>query len=147
MKRTVLAFTAALAVVVTSCKKDESSPEENPSSPSSASGFTWTVNGSTVKADSGFFIPAFNNIVAYKNGSSVDIVLSSLSVGTYSISSATGNTLQYETSSTSQGASSGTVGISSRNASNQMTGSFSASFAGSTVTNISGQFIDLPGRN
>jgi len=142
----LVCFVASL-FLINSCAKEEVNPVNSSSNnPGAVWGFTWTAGGTTVKADSGFYFPQFTNIIAYKNGASVNIILSSLNVGTYSISSATGNTLDYEDNSYhTYSATHGSVAISS-NASNKMSGSFSASFSGSVVTNISGEFSNLPER-
>lgn len=137
-----------ILILLNSCAKDNTSPTNQSSSnnPASVAGFTWTANGSTVKADSGFCISQFNNIIAYKNGASVNIILSSLDVRTYSISLSTGNTLDYEDNLYHTfNATHGNVIISS-NSNNKISGSFSASFSGSVVTNISGEFSNLPER-
>lgn len=139
----------SVATFISGCAKSEKDPAEEPSNePIETSEFSWTPgSSSSVKADSSFYFPAFNNIVSYKGGGSqiVDIYLSALSVGTYTISSATGITLSYTTGSTAYTASSGTIGITA-NTGSKLSGSFGVNLKGGTLTNLSGSFSDIPKR-
>jgi hypothetical protein len=150
MKKRYLNFGTAvflLLMVQFGCAKEEPSPND-PSNPSttgtvSFGDFRWTPEGGNVIiADSARFIPAFTNIVAYKNGSTIDIVLSSLSVGTYSISSSQGNALEYYNGTTYNGVS-GNVKITI-NSGSKLSGSFTSSLTGGTIKSINGQFTEIP---
>lgn len=136
------AFFLVLCLSFSRCAKEEEGPEEeNPTAP--ASKFTWKTNsGSTETASESYFISAYNNIYANKNGATVvDIVLSDLSKGTYNISPSTGVTLEYFGESNSKQGSSGTVTIT-ENTGALVSGYYSCSFSGGGT--ISGEFSNVP---
>jgi hypothetical protein len=145
--RIVIILFVAASVFLLSCAKDEKDPIEPPPTGgnTSAGEFKWSPAGSgEIKSDSSYFIPAFNNIVAFKGNSTIDIILSALSPGTYTISSSQGNSLEYNTGSTVYKGSSGIVTISA-NTGSRLTGSFSCDFGGATPA-INGQFTNIPDR-
>jgi hypothetical protein len=134
-------------LIFSGCAKDEPEPEDpggTTTTGSTLGNFTWSISGNpNVTADSSRYIPAFSNIVAYKGNSSVDIVLSALSVGSYSISSSQGNTLEYHTGSSTYFGTTGTVTITS-NTGSKISGNFSSALT--NCISISGQFSDVPKR-
>jgi uncharacterized protein DUF6252 len=138
-------------ILLSGCGKDTATPEEDPSTPTpvSTGGFSWTPSGgSQVVADSTHYYSSFTTIFAFKNGNanSFEINLSSLAVGAYTLSSATGNALSFVTSSTTYTAHTGSVFITTNNGS-KLSGTFNATLNGGTITSVSGQFKDVPGRN
>lgn len=143
--RFVITICAAFFVLY-SCKKDDPQPvNNNPATPSG--NFTWNVNGSTsFTADSTYAYYSYTSFYAFKGGTnnSIEINLGSLAVGTYTISSATGNALTLVKNGTSYSASSGTVSISSSGS--KLSGTLTAAFSGTVVTGLIGQFTDVPMR-
>lgn len=145
------AFVALLSasLCLVSCAKSEKDPAEEPTTPAIELGeFSYTPGtAASVNADSSVYFPAFNNIVSYKSGATqvIDIYLSALSVGTYTISSATGISLSYTTGSTVYTAKSGTVGITA-NTGSKLSGKFGVALTGGTLTSLSGSFTDIPKR-
>jgi len=84
----------ACMVLFNSCKKDDPLPEENPVVNTTPPIFNWKLNNTTsLSSDSTFAYQNITTIFAYKGGNanSLEIELTSLNTGTYSISSATGN--------------------------------------------------------
>lgn len=73
----------------------------------------------------------------------VDITLSGISAGNYSIAPSLGNTLDFVIGTTTYTGKSGTLAITG-NTSGKLTGNFSASLSGGTITSLSGLFIDIP---
>jgi len=135
-----------LAIFISGCAKDEKDPIEPPPSGGNTSfgEFKWTPSsGTEIRSDSAYYIPSFNNIVAYKGNSTIDIVLSSLVAGTYTISSSQGNTLEYYTGSAVYNATSGSVVITT-NTGSRLSGTFNAGFQGQP--SINGQFNNIPVR-
>src|SRR5688572_3368995 len=106
----------SLSILFVSCQKDETTPDPQPNNPSTPSApyFRWQIdNGSVVTADSAYAYAQSFVLFAIKNsGANVEVNLSSMNTGTYSISSATGNQLKYSDSS-NEHESSGTFVISS----------------------------------
>jgi hypothetical protein len=135
--RTLLAISP---VLLASCAKEEKEPE--PVAP--AVNFKWTpTGGQTFQAEDAYYISSFNNIVATKSGGAeyVDINLTKLTTGTYSISvSSTGNTLVYSSGTATFTAKSGQVTISSVT-DTKLSGSFDVSF--STGSGLSGDFKEI----
>ncbi len=141
-------FLSAL-FILNGCAKSETDPEKeiqigvaNPTDD-----FKWTpTSGLQVTADSSHYYSSFTTIFAFKSGNanSVEINLASLAVGTYSISSVTGNALSYVKDATTYNASAGSVTISSH-ADNKIAGSFSCTFTGS-LAGLSGFFVDVPAK-
>lgn len=147
MKKTIINISTAtilLLFLFFGCTKSEKEPDEPlPTTTGNTidDDFKWTWNGVTVTADSSFYIPGFNNIVAYKGQAYVDIVLSNLSVGTYSISNSTGNSLEFNTGMQVLTANTGIVKITS-NTGSRLSGTFNATLTGNEP--MSGQFKDIP---
>jgi hypothetical protein len=139
---------AAITLSVLSCAKAEKEPEpEDPVPSEPAPVFNWDpAGGSHTVADSGYFIKAYNEIVAYKNGNSnlVDIRLSDSKSATYTISSSTGNQLEYVVGSKTYTGTFGTVTLVNNNT--KISGSFSCALSGGSITSVSGQFSDIPAR-
>lgn len=153
MKKNLVLFISICtlnALFFSACKKDDTSPDTTtPTPPASTGGFTYTpAGGSQVIADSAHYYSSFTTIFAFKNGTSnsFEINLSSLAVGAYTLSSATGNALTFVTSSTTYTAHTGNVFITTNNGS-KLSGTFTSTLSGGSITSVSGQFKDLPGKN
>jgi hypothetical protein len=132
------------------CKKEAAPETEDPSNngPVAAGSFSWKAgSGATVTADSAYYYSQFTTIYAFKNGlsNSLEVNLSALSAGSYSLSSATGNMLTFITNATTYTASSGSFNITGT-ANNKLTGNFTAAFSGGTLTSLSGEFDAIPHR-
>lgn len=143
----IIAILGSMLIVFSSCKKE---PEQScgtcpvGGSASTPQGFTYTKNGGTaIKADSAFFLPASNTIVAYYQGGTNRVILktSSQSTTTYSIS--TTNKVTHLDAYGTYNASGGSISITA-NASNKMSGSFITSGTGGGYTSVNGQFQDIP---
>jgi hypothetical protein len=139
-------------IFLISCAKASSDPDKNtstaPAGNTSNTQFTWSNNaGNSVTADSSNYYASFTTIFAFKNGviNSLEINLSSLNVGAYSLSNLTGNALTYIVNSTTYTAKSGTVNITANNNAG-LTGNFNCALAGGTLTSLSGQFTEIPKR-
>lgn len=152
MKRTCLnlfSTTLILFLVFSGCVKDETEPEEptpTTGTPVSTPGFGWTPGGGVATtADDFYYISAYSNIIGLKNGNGVDITLQELKTGTFSLSPSLGNTLYYTVGTTTYTGKSGTVNITTF-AGNKISGNFSTTLTGGTVTSISGQFNDVPAK-
>lgn len=144
--RSFLFATALLAFVT--CKKDEEPEPEDPNNPSSFGQFSWKPgSGASVTADSAYYYPQFTTIYAFKNGSAnmIEVNLSSLAAAGYTLSSSSGNALTFVTNSITHNAVSGAFNITA-SANNKLSGNFSASLTGGTITAITGNFTDIPQR-
>jgi hypothetical protein len=134
----------ALVILCIGCAKEAKTPEPTPA-PATVN-FSWTPSGGQAfQAEDAYYVAQFSNIVATKAGGAqfVDITLTELKTGTYSLSPNTGNTLQYSSGTATLNAKSGQVVISSA-ADNKLTGNFSANFdSGSGLT---GSFKDVPSK-
>jgi hypothetical protein len=134
----------SLSMLFFSCAKNKDEPE--PITPVNRGNFSWQSNqGAQVKADSAYYFSQFTTIFAFKNGtnSSVEINLSSLGLGSYSISSVTGNALTFVNGSSTYTAPSGYCNITGTS-DNLLVGTFSVNLNGGTITSLSGNFSDLP---
>ncbi len=155
MKRAflIIGTIAGLAILMlSSCAKATTDPEKetntNNGGATSTTEFKWTPgSGSTVTSDSSYCYNSITSIFAFKNGTnnSIEITLSSMAVGAYSVSASTGNALTYVSNSTTYTAKSGAVNITT-NANNKLSGNFNCSVTGGTLTSLSGQFTDVPVR-
>src|ERR1043166_9108749 len=128
MKPTRLFLFFSFLILFTECAKENKTPEPTPN-PVTVN-FSWTPSGGqTFQAEDAYYIPQFSNIVATKGGGTqfVDITLTDLKAGTYSLSANTGNSLQYSSGTATLNAKSGQVVITS-NTDNKLTGNFSANF-------------------
>lgn len=147
VKNLFITLTACCSLLFfNSCIKAEADPDkENPIAPvPSTQDFKWTPNGQAqVTADSSHYYNSFTTIFAFKTGtlSSIEINLSSLSVGTYSLSSTTGNALSYVNKNVTYNSVAGSVSITS-SADNKLSGRFNCTFTG-TLSGISGEFVDV----
>lgn len=146
---TIFSFLLIATLYFTGCaKKENEVPEDNnnTTTTTNTTSFGWVPTGGvTLKADSSYFVASYNNIVAFKGGNSniVDIKLSDLQVGTYSISTLTGNSLEYITGGSTYSATSGSVSIAANNGT-KLSGTFSCALSGGTLTSLSGDFTDIP---
>jgi hypothetical protein len=132
------------------CKKGDEAEPEDPinNGPVATGGLTWKAgSGATVTADSAYYYSQFTTVYAFKNGlnNSLEINLSALSAGSYSMSSATGNNLTFVTNATTYTASSGSFNITST-ANNKLSGNFSVTLNGGALTSLSGEFNAIPQR-
>jgi len=146
MKNVTLKIATFLLVVFfTNCAKDNTEPDPDPTVAVDPGVFNWQLSsGSNVKADSAFFYQQFTTIFAFKNGNSnsIEINLSSLSAGTYTFSSSSGNIFTYANGSSTFGAGTGTCNISS-SVNNKLSGSFNVNFASTSLGSISGNFSNI----
>lgn len=132
-------------ILFAACAKDEKEPEEETPVQTNKGTFSWTLSsGQTVNADSAHCYNSISIIYAFKNGNSnsIEIDPSSLSVGSYTISSSTGNSLAFTSGSTNYDATSGTLNITS-NSGNKLTGNFNVNLSGGSLTSMSGTFKDI----
>lgn len=151
MKSAQYALKVALLTAVMlfgSCAKDDpeiEEPEPDPI-PTVPPYFAWQVDGGPVKvADSSFAYVQSYVLFGFKNtGESIEVNLSSMSVGNYTISQSTGNMLQYTDDSGTHEAT-GTFEIASVN-SGRMSGGFDCTFSGSPLSSITGTFSEIPRR-
>jgi hypothetical protein len=152
MKRAIKYFLFFIVCTITfvSCAKDEPAPEEPvPNDPIKTDPpyFRWSTSaGGLTESDSSHAYVNSNVIFAFKNGNShsIEVRLSGMQAGTYQLSSATGNELDYFINNTLyQGT--GTF-IISESVSNKMSGNFSCSLTGGTLTALSGTFLSIPKR-
>ena len=137
----------SISILTVSCAKKEEEPIDNSPlpTPKNYGDFKYTLNGvPQVSSDSAYFFPQQNSIFSYKSNASkiIEINLSAFSVGTYTISSATGNQFQYSYGQTIHNGT-GTLAITANN-SNLISGNFNCILTGGTYTSISGTFVDLP---
>ena len=147
MKKQIFKITFLFASIlfVASCAKEEAAPEEEVPVVVNKGSFNWTLSsGQNVTADSAHCYTSITTIYAFKNGTtnSIEINLSALSVGSYSISSATGNAFSFVNGATTYDASAGTVNITA-NSGNKLSGNFTATLTGGAITSISGGFQDI----
>lgn len=134
--------------LMVSCAKDETSPEEEEPPVTNTGSFNWTLSsGQNFTADSAHCYSSITTIYAFKNGNSnsIEAALSSLGVGTYSFSPATGNSFDYTSGSTTYSGVSGTLNITA-NAGNKLSGSFNVNLSGGSLSSISGSFTDIQKR-
>ena len=150
--KTVIALTFTSTLFLLSCAKDSSDPDKNvaitPAGNTNSTVFSWTNNsGTSTSADSTNYYASFTTIFAFKNGTSnsIEINLSALTVGSYTLSSSTGNALTYIANSSTYTAKTGVVNITANNNSN-LSGNFNCALSGGTLTTLSGQFVDVPKR-
>jgi hypothetical protein len=147
-------YITAITIVlffVAGCTKDEDEPDDPTGSTTGTpvtGNFNWTLsNGSSVVADSAVCYPQITTIYGYKTGldNTVEINLADVVVGTYDITSFSGNELKYVRNKITTKASSGTVKITG-NTGGKMAGNFSATFSTGTITSITGEFSDVRSR-
>jgi hypothetical protein len=138
------------ALFFVTCKK-ESDPEPEPenNNPANPGDFRWkTSGGATVVADSAYYYSQFTTIYAFKNGTStsIEVNLSSLAAGSYSLSSATGNVLTYVQNASTFTSAAGSFNIANTS-NNKLSGDFDCSISnGSIATTLSGTFNTIPHR-
>jgi hypothetical protein len=143
-------LTALLTVTLffVSCVKDDTEPEpEDPVTPVNPNPpfFRWkTEPGNLVESDSSVCFVQSNVIFGYKNGNShnVEIRLSSMNTGTYSTSM--GNELDYFVNNKLHTGAGTFVITESTNST--VSGNFTCSLSGGTLTSISGTFASVPKR-
>lgn len=138
----LLIFTITLIFI--SCKPNVEDPEENKSN--AQIGFFYAENGSSnfTKADDAVANKQYKTIIAKKNNQTiVEIVLTDLKAGTYSLS--TKYAFTYVKDGKHWEATSGTLQIS-KNDGSKISGTFEAT-AGTGVTGVNsvkGNFTDIP---
>lgn len=155
MKKITFKLTLLLSLsllIFSGCQKDNADPKvDDPgtTAPVNKGSFSWTpAGGSAITADSAHYYTSFTTIFAFKNGNATtfEINLSSLAVGAYTLSTATGNALTFVTASTTYTAHTGNVLITTNNGS-KMSGTFNATLNGGSITGVSGQFTDILKKN
>ncbi len=139
----------AILVLVSSCKKKSddcnSCNVQGPGNP--PPGLTFVLNGTntTITADSAWFLPSTNNIIAYYQGNSHKLVIktSAQTVGTYAISAT--NILTYSENASAYSATSGSITITAKSATT-MSGDFLTMGNSGGFTSVKGSFTDIPKR-
>ena len=151
----MIRFTGALKIAVlfapiflAGCAKDEPDipgPGDDPI-PEYPPYFAWKIDGGPTRvADSSYAYVQSHVLFAFKNtGEGLEVNLSSMSEGTYTISMATGNMLQYDDGSATYDAT-GEFVINDAS-SGRLSGYFDCGFTGGPLTAISGTFADVPVR-
>lgn len=148
MKKLILSSSIILAILfvsISSCKKsDNAAPTINAVKGEGQ----WAFNGANFTADSSFSIASNYSIRIYKDFSSptenklINIVLTGLSIGNYTISATGPNTLVYTYGTTVQTvAQSGLVTITS-NTGSRIAGTFNVQLNGMSQT-LQGSFTDV----
>ena len=135
-------------MVLVGCAKEDpeiEDPQADPI-PSVPPYFAWQTDGGPTKvADSSFAYLQSHVLFAFKNtGEGIEVNLASLSTGTYEISSAQGNQLQYDDGSATYDGT-GTFVISGVQ-SGRMSGHFNCTFSGPAPAAITGTFSEIPRR-
>lgn len=137
-----LLFTVSLIssiFLIAACSEDEAAAVI----PASTSGFVWVDNtGASVTADSAYYDSQYKTIKAFKGGLTkfVEINLTAGTVGTYTLG--TTNAFSYLSGSSLYMAASGSVVIT-ENANSKMTGSFTTTGTGASITSITGTFTNI----
>jgi hypothetical protein len=147
LKITIFFLAALFSLSITSCTNGDNNSSSNNTPATGADGFTWTdSSGATVQTvNNPYASSQYKTIFAtITSGSTVyEINLTSIAVGTYNLS-ASGNALYYKNAamSTAFSPTSGTVVITA-NASNKLSGTFTATGSGGGITSVSGQFKNI----
>lgn len=133
-------------ILVNSCKKSETTTNSTNPTITGKDKAQWTFDGTSSSADSSFALLAYNRIMAYKdigvNAKSLTINLSSLAVGTYTLSSVSPNVLTYVVAQTVDHTSqSGTVNITA-NTGAKLSGTYNALMDNGLT--FSGTFSEIP---
>jgi hypothetical protein len=137
-------------LALASCVKDETEPEpEDPTTPINTTPpfFRWkTEPGNLVESDSSVCFVQSGVVFGYKNGNShtVEARLISMNAGTYQISSSTGNEVDYFVNNKLH-TGTGTFVIT-ESTSTTISGNFTCSLSGGTLTSLSGTFAAVPKR-
>jgi hypothetical protein len=143
-----VSVTFCLTLLLAGCAKEETEPEtEDPTTPINTTPpyFRWkTEPGNLVESDSSVCFVQSTVIFGYKNGNShsVEIRLSSVNTGTYSTT--LGNELDYFVNNKLH-TGAGTFVIT-ESTSTTVSGNFTCSLSGGTLTSISGTFASVPKR-
>ena len=140
----IIFFILTSIFIISSCTKDENEPEEETPVVTDKGSFNWTLSsGQTANADSAHCYTSITTIYAFKNGNatSVEVNLSALSVGSYSISSSTGNSFSFVSGGTTYEGT-GSFNITA-NSGNKLSGNFNVTLTGGTLTSMSGSFQDI----
>lgn len=143
-----LSMIALIAITSISCSKnDDPIAPVIPIIPVAADGFRWTENGTAtvLTVDNPYANASFNSIFAVRSGTTIyEINLTALTPGTYALGGASANSLFYNNTgaATSFSPTSGSV-IITGNASNKLTGTFTATGTGAGVTSVSGSFTNI----
>lgn len=140
-------FLITIGIIFSKCVKDEPKITD-PIVPVNKGDFKWALNGGAMNnvADSSHYYFQTNTIYAFKNyaSTSFELILSSFSVGSYNISSASGNQLTYCVGGSTEYIGAGKVNITA-NSNNNLSGDFNCSLSGpGSYTSVSGIFINVP---
>lgn len=134
---------AIVSTAFISCSDDDSTPNNNPNQPATAS-FTWTENGgATITADSAFYVTQYKTIKAFKGANMahfIEINLSADSPATYQIGGA--NAVSKLDASGLYAASAGSIIITQKD-NQKMSGSVTSTGSGSNVTALNAQFTNI----
>lgn len=132
----------SLSLLAACTKKSTTTPTPTPT-PTPTAGFTWTENGGAENtADSAYYEAKYKTIKAYKMGKFIEINLSDGIPATYTLGTSNAISMLVSGASTLYTASSGSV-IITANASSKMTGTFTSTGSGASVTKCDGKFTDI----
>lgn len=132
----------SLCLMAACTKTSTTSPTPTPT-PTPTAGFTWTENGGAENtADSAYYEAKYKTIKAYKSGKFIEINLSDGIPATYTVGTSNAISMLVSGASTLYTASSGSV-IITANASSKMTGTFTSTGSGASVTKCDGKFTDI----
>ena len=132
----------SLCLMAACTKTSTTSPTPTPT-PTPTAGFTWTENGGAEnRADSAYYEAKYKTIKAYKSGKFIEINLSDGIPATYTVGTSNAISMLVSGASTLYTASSGSV-IITANASSKMTGTFTSTGSGASVTKCDGKFTDI----
>lgn len=133
----------SLSMLVACTKKSTTSPTPTPT-PTPTAGFTWTENGGTENtADSAYYEAKYKTIKVFKAGKTkIEINLTDGIPATYPLGTSNVFSLIVTGASTIYVATGGSLTITA-NASSKMTGTFTSTGTGASVTKCDGKFTDI----
>ena len=145
LKCTILLLAFATATLLTSCSKSDPTVATTPVA-TTANGFTWTENNGTtiMTVDDPHVSIQGKTILAVRSGNTIfEINLSSLAVGTYTVTNGVNVITYVPNASGFFNATSGSI-IITANANNKLSGTFTGTGTGNGITSVKGQFTNIP---
>ncbi len=143
MNKKLLFFSLLSISLMFSCsdeEKDETT-EDVTDTTVVTTGFVYNENGgASITADSAYYQEQYKTIKAFKAGEFIEINLTAGTAATYTIGSS--NAVSMLKGTALYSATSGSVVITS-NASSKMTGTFTTSGSGASLTQLSGKFTEI----
>ncbi len=133
----------SLSLLAACTKKSTTTPTPTPT-PTPKAGFTWTENGAAeITADSAYYEARYKTIKVFKAGKTkIEINLTDGIPATYPLGASNVFSLLVTGASTIYVATGGSV-IVTANASSKMTGTFTSTGSGASVTKCDGKFTDI----